>query len=145
MLKEDYTEASKIKGPFKFTYTKPSFDWYEDINISITYDKYDYLALEMRYGRSWWLIGKKFIEDKDKWVSEQIGEIREKDIPRLVEWAEYTNRFGHQVSILNEIRAIDGCLNPIREFLKIMNRRKAEKNWMDAIIRKSKVESEDQE
>lgn len=92
------------------------------MKVSIAYDKYNYLALERRYGGSWWVIGKKYIEDKDKWVSEQIGEIREKDILRLVEWAEYTNRFGHQVSILNEVRAIDGCLNPIREFLRIMGK-----------------------
>lgn len=123
MLKEDYTEASKVKKPFEFTYTKPSLDWYEVVEVSIAYDKYDYLALERRYGGSWWVIGKKYIEDKGKWVSEQIGEIRERDIPKLVEWAEYTDRFGHQVSILNEIRAIDGCLNPIREFLRIMQ------NW----------------
>ena len=126
MLKEDYTEASKVKKPFEFTYTKPSLDWYVDVNVSISYDEYNYLALERRYGNSWWVIGKKYIEDRDKWVSEEIGEIREQYIPRLVEWAEYTNRFGHQVSILNEIRAIDGCLNPIREFLRIMSRYKAE-------------------
>lgn len=136
MLKKDYTEASKVKEPFKFTYTKPSFDWYVDVNVSIAYDKYNYLILERRYGGSWWLIGKKYIEEKEKWVSEQIGEIREKDIPSLVEWAEYTNSFGHQVSILNEIRAIDGELNPIGEFLHIMNRRKAESNWMDATIKR---------
>lgn len=126
MLKEDYTEASKVKEPFKFTYTRPSLDWYEDVNVSIAYDEYNYLALESRYGGSWWVIGKKYIENKDKWVSEQIGEIRKPDIPRLVEWAEYTNRFGHQVSILNEVRTIDGCLNPIREFLRIMSKYKAE-------------------
>ncbi len=126
MLKEVYTEASKVKKPFKFTYTKPSLDWYEDVDVSIAYDEYNYLTLERRYSDSWWLLGHKYIEDKDKWVKEQIGEIRDKDIPRLVEWAEYTNRFGHQVSILNEIRTIDGCLNPIREFLRIMSRYKAE-------------------
>jgi len=126
MLKEDYIEASKIKEPFKFSYTKPSLDWYEDVNVSIAYDKYHYIALEMRYGNSWWVIGKKYNDDKDKWESEQIGRINEPDIPRLVQWAEYTNRFGHQVSILNEIRAIDGSLNPIREFLRIMSRHKAE-------------------
>lgn len=126
MLKEDYINASKVKKPFEFTYTKPSWDWYEDVNVSITYNKYNYLTLERRYSDSWWLLGQKYIEDKDKWVEEQIGEIMEKDIPRLVEWAEYTNRFGHRVSILNEIRTIDGCLNPIRGFLRIMSKYKAE-------------------
>lgn len=126
MLKKNYTEVSKIKGPFKFTYAKPSLDWYEDVNVSISYDKYNYLVLEKRYGNSWWLIGVKYIKSKDKWISEQIGNIREKDIPRLVEWAEYTDKFGHQISILNEIRTTDGCLNPIRGFLKIMSRYKAE-------------------
>ena len=126
MLKEYYTQAAREKKPFEFTYTKPSLDWYEDVNVSITYDEYNYLILERRYGGSWWVIGKKYIEDKDKWVSEQIGEIREWDIPRLVEWAEYTNRFGHQVSILKEVGTIDGCLNPIREFLRIMSRYKTE-------------------
>ena len=126
MLKEDYIKASKVKKPFEFIYTKPSLDWYEDVNVSIAYDTYSYLVLERRYGGSWWVIGKKYVEDKDKWVSEQIGEIRERDIPRLVKWAEYTNRFGHQVSILNEVRTIDGCLNSIREFLRIMSRYGAE-------------------
>ena len=122
MLKEDYIEASKVKHPFKFTYTKPSLDWYEDVEVSITYDKYSYLTLEKRYGDSWWLIGKKYIKDEDKWVQEQIGEIRNEYIPKLVKWAEYINRFGHKVSILNEVRGIDGCLNPIREFLEIMSK-----------------------
>lgn len=131
MLKKDYIEASKVKRPFKFTYTKPLLDWYEDVNVSIAYDEYNYLTLERRYSDSWWVIGQKYIKDKDKWVSEQIGEIREKDIPRLVEWAEYTNRFGHQVSILNEIRTIDGYLNPIREFLRIMGRYKAESDKVE--------------
>lgn len=126
MLKEDYTEASKIKKPFEFTYTKPSLDWYENVNVSITYDEYNYLAIERRFGGWWWLIGKKYIKDKDKWVNEEIGEISARDIPRLVEWAEYTNRFGHQVSILTEIRTIDGGLNPIREFLMIMSKYRAE-------------------
>lgn len=126
MLKEDYTEASKVKKPFEFTYTKPSLDWYENVNVSITFDKYNYLAIERRFGGSWWLLGHKYINDKDKWIYEEIGEIRESDIPRLVEWAEYTNRFGHQVSILTGIRTIDGCLNPIREFLRVMSKYKAE-------------------
>lgn len=126
LKKEDYTESSKANNPFEFSYTRPSLDWYEVVNVSITYDAYDYLTLERRYGGMWWVKGKKYIEDKNKWVSEEIGEIREEDIPRLVEWAEYTDRFGHQVSILREVRAIDGCLNPIREFLKIMSKHKAE-------------------
>ena len=126
MLKEDYIEASKVKKPFKFTYTKPSWDWYEEVDVSITYDEYCCLTLERRYSDSWWLLGHKYIEGKDKWVEEQIGEIREEDIPRLVEWAEYTNRFENQVSILTEIRGIDGCLNPIREFLRIMEKYKTE-------------------
>ena len=115
MTKETYTEASKVKQPFTFKYTKPSLDWYEYVNVSFTYDKYNYLVLELRYGGSWWLIGKKYIKDADKWVSEDIGKIYKPDIPRLVEWAEYDQR-----SILIEIRALDGCLNPISEFLKIM-------------------------
>ena len=126
MLKGDYIDGSKLKKPFKFTYTKPSLDWYEDVDVSIAYDEYQYLILERRYGDSWWVIGEKYIEEKEKWAYEQIGEIRERGIPRLVEWAEFTNRFGHQISILREIRAIDGCLNPIREFMRIMSRHKAE-------------------
>lgn len=126
MLKEYYTKASKVKKPFEFTYTKPLLDWYEDVNVSITYDEYNHLTLERRYNDSWWLLGHKYNKDKDRWVKEQIGEISEKDIPRLVEWAEYTNGVGHQVSILTEIRAIDGYLNPIRDFLRIMSRYKAE-------------------
>ena len=126
MLKEDYIEASKVKHPFQFTYTKPSLDWYENVKVSITYDQYNYLILEKRYGDAWWLIGQKYIKDKDKWIYEEIGEIGGEYIPKLVEWAEYTNRYGHQVSILSEVRAIDGCLNPIREFLEIMRRYRAE-------------------
>jgi|GEM_PF-6890471 len=80
MTREDYTEASKLKKPFQFTYTKPSLDWYEDVNVLIAYGEYNYLALELRYGGSWWVIGKKYIKDIDKWVSEQIGEIRKNDI-----------------------------------------------------------------
>lgn len=122
MVKEDY----KVKRPFKFAYTRPSLDWYEDVDVTIVYDEYNYLALERRYGGSWWVIGKKYIEDNHRWISEQIGKISEKEIPKLVEWAEHTNIFGRQVSILNEIRSIDGCLNPIREFLGIMSRYNAD-------------------
>lgn len=122
MLKEDYIEASKEKGLFKFSFTKPSFDWYEDVNVSLPYDKYNCLILELRYGKMWWLLGTKYSEDNNKWICEQIGKIRETDIPRLVKWAEYTNKYGHKVSLLTNIRTIDGSLNPIREFLTIMSK-----------------------
>ena len=127
MFKEDYIEASKAKGAFEFTYTRPYLDWYETVNVSLPYDKYSYLTLELRYGGTWWLIGHKYCEDTYKWDrDEQIGEIYSPVIPRLVEWAEYTNKYGHRVSILQEVRAIDGCLNPIREFLTIMDKYKGE-------------------
>lgn len=122
MLKEDYITASKEKGPFIFSYTMPSLDWYEDIAVSLPYDKYNYIILELRYGGMWWLLGEKYIKGDNKWVCEQIGEIRKTDIPRLVKWAEYTNKYGHKVSLLTNIRTIDGSLNPIREFLTIMSK-----------------------
>ena len=59
MLTDVREQATKEKGLFEFSYTRPSLDWYEDINVKLSYNDYDYLMLERRYSPCWWLIGKK--------------------------------------------------------------------------------------
>ena len=122
MYIKDLKEADKAKGPFEFAYYRPSYDWFEEIKASFTYSQYNSLRLELRYGPSWWLIGIKYNEDKDAWEDVQLGEIRERDIPRLVEWAEYENEFKHKVSILTQIRCIDGELNVLGKLMNILRK-----------------------
>lgn len=120
MFKSDIQEACEVKEPFEFSYTKPWLDWYRTENVSIPYNQYAELTLERRYSLCWWLVGHRFNKHLDEWERVDIGEISERDIRRLVEWARFTNKNGHTFSILTEVRAIDGDLNPIDDFLKIM-------------------------
>ena len=123
MFKDDIQEATEAKEPFEFSYTKPWLDWYETIKVSILYNQYNYLTLERRYGSSWWLVGHIFNKQSDKWERVDVGQINNHDIKRLVEWARFTTKKGHTINILTEIRAIDGILNPIDEFLRIIQER----------------------
>lgn len=50
--------SQSVKTPFKFSYTQPSLDWFETINVEINPDDYYYFELQRRYGPDWWLIGK---------------------------------------------------------------------------------------
>ena len=122
MYKADIQEACEVKEPFEFSYTKPCLDWYITENVSIAYNQYNSLTLERRYGPSWWLVGHKFNKHLDRWERIDIGEISSYDIRRLVEWAKFTTKNGRTINILTEVRAIDGVLNLIDEFLEIMQK-----------------------
>lgn len=50
--------SQSVKAPFKFSYTQPSLDWFETINVEIKPDDYYYFKLQRRYGPDWWLIGQ---------------------------------------------------------------------------------------
>ncbi len=120
MFKADIQEACEVKEPFEFSYVKSYGDWGTTKNVRIPYNLYNSLTLERRYGPCWWLVGYRY--DKDKWKGLDIGLISNYDIKRLVEWARFTTKNGRTINILTEVRAIDGSLNPIDEFLKIMQK-----------------------
>ena len=42
--------SQSVKAPFKFSYTQPSLDWFETINVEIKPDDYYYFKLQRRYG-----------------------------------------------------------------------------------------------
>lgn len=50
--------SQSVKAPFKFSYTQPSLDWFETINVEIKPDDYYYFKLQRRYGPDRWLIGQ---------------------------------------------------------------------------------------
>ena len=120
MWKADIEQATREKGLFEFTYTKPSLDWYEDINVKLAYNDYAYLILERRYSPCWWLKGQKYNKHLDRWETVDIGMIRDCYIPKLIEWCRYTTKDNRTINILNEVRGIDGELNAIGEFLKLI-------------------------
>lgn len=122
MLIEDMNQAAEEKGPFEFTTIRYTADWYINEKVSVEYNEYNYLSLEKRYGGTWYLVGHRINKYTEQWEAVNLGEILKKDIPRLVDWARYVNRYGHVISILTEVKAIDGELNVIDDFIKIMGR-----------------------
>lgn len=110
------------KSPFEFTYTRPSLDWYETVNVSLEFDKYDYLSLQRRFGPSWWLKGHKYNENREEWEETDIGRIEEDDIPRLIGWARYTDEWGNTHNLVLEISGLGTGLDVIDSFMKIMER-----------------------
>ena len=81
------------KAPFKFSYTQPSLDWFETINVEINPDDYYYFELQRRYGPNWWLIGKNPpIENSTRreWSETALGRISCRDIASLLSGQELT-------------------------------------------------------
>lgn len=110
------------KAPFKFSYTQPSLDWFETINVEINPDDYYYFELQRRYGPNWWLIGKNPpIENSTRreWSETALGRISCRDIAKFVEWARIDgggsrivgiSAISGSVDLLHEIKAL--LLNP---------------------------------
>lgn len=98
-----------IKEPFNFSYTIPVLDWYDEIEVTVNENDYDWFRLERRYGdkNSWYLIGCKqqdqFPYHKDK----DLGQIWLRDIKRFIEWAK-TKSGGSRIL---EIRAISSTFD----------------------------------
>lgn len=107
------------KAPFKFSYTKPSLDWFETINVEINPDDYYYFELQRRYGPDWWLIGKNPpIENstRHEWSETALGRISCRDIAKFVEWA----RSDGGGSKIVGISAISGSLDLLHEIKALL-------------------------
>lgn len=105
------------KGDFVFTYTTPTYDWYQDNEVKIKEDDYYYFILEKRYGNTWWLIGEKMYE-WGKSEEKQLGEIatryNKENLARFIEWAK-TERGSRIVTI----RVLSGNMNLIEEIKEL--------------------------
>jgi hypothetical protein len=106
----------KQKEPFKFSYNRPSLDWFETINVTIEENDYYYYRLERRYGPTWWLIGMYPPKDNSyEWVNAQLGEIRKSDLLRFIEWAKKDD--GSRVI---EIKVISGDFDIFEELKELI-------------------------
>lgn len=111
--------SQSVKAPFKFSYTQPSLDWFETINVEIKPDDYYYFKLQLRYGPDWWLIGQNPPPENStryEWSETDIGRISPHDIARLIEWAKYDSGGSKIV----EISAISGSFDILREIKKLL-------------------------
>lgn len=82
--------SQSVKAPFKFSYTQPSLDWFETINVEIKPDDYYYFKLQRRYDPDWWLIGQNPPPKNStrlEWSETALGRISCRDIAKFVEWA----------------------------------------------------------
>ena len=106
--------SQSVKAPFKFSYTQPSLDWFETINVEIKPDDYYYFKLQRRYGPDWWLIGQNPPPENStryEWSETELGRISCRDIAKFVEWA----RIDGGGSKIVEISAISGSFDLLRE------------------------------
>lgn len=116
------------KKPFEFSYTMPSLDWYEIINVKINLEDYYYFTLERRFGPSWWLIGKNPVDKPSyHWEEKELGELgyenRNEDVKRFIEWAK--TDYGSKIT---EIRAISGNLDVLKSINKLLKEQENVKN-----------------
>lgn len=106
------------KEPFKYTYTRPSLDWYENVDVEIKWDDHYYFKLSRRFGPSWWLIGTSPVEEpRYHWEETSIGEISITDLRRFIEWAK-DEHGGSRITGVNAICGSFDILKEITELLK---------------------------
>lgn len=111
--------SQSAKDSFKFVYTQPSLDWFENINVEIKPDDYYYFKLQLRYGPDWWLIGQNPPPENStryEWSETDIERISPHDIARFIEWAKYDSGGSKIV----EISAISGSFDILREIKKLL-------------------------
>lgn len=121
-----------MKEAFKFDEFKPCLDWYTTEHHIINWGDYNYFKLDRRFGPSWWLYGMKLIENPYHWEEKEIGEIRESDLRRFIEWAKTEhgskiiniNMICGSFDIFNEVgKLIDNQLVKENEKLKRLNKK----------------------
>ena len=100
---------------FKFNYTKPCLDYYEIVEIEIKPNEFDLLIIERRYGPCWWLLGYKYNKTLEKWDENQIAEIYNNDIARLIQWCKKN-------SLVINARPLEGNLDIIKPCYEIYKR-----------------------
>lgn len=111
--------SQSVKAPFKFSYTQPSLDWFETINVEIKPDDYCYFKLQRRYGPDWWLIGQNPPPKNStnyEWSETDIGRISPRDIARFIEWARIDSG-GNKIV---EISVISGTFDIFSEIEDIV-------------------------
>ena len=111
--------SQSVKAPFKFSYTQPSLDWFETINVEIKPDDYYYFKLQRRYGTDWWLIGQNPPPENStrrEWSETELGRISCRDIAKFVEWA----RIDGGGSKIVGISAISGDFDLLREIKSLL-------------------------
>lgn len=107
------------KAPFKFSYTQPSLDWFETINVEINPDDYYYFELHRRYSPDWWLIGKNpppKNSTRHEWSETALGRLSCRDIAKFVEWA----RIDGGGSKIVGISAISGSFDLLHEIKALL-------------------------
>ena len=113
--------SQSVKAPFKFSYTQPSLDWFETINVEIKPDDYYYFKLQRRYGPDWWLIGQNPPPENSthyEWSETDIGKISNRDLMRFIDWA----KFDGSGSKIVEISVISGALDIFNEIEDILGK-----------------------
>ncbi len=117
--KDEYIKQHRNKvEPFKFNYTVPCLDWFDTISVVINYDDYYYFKLEKRYGPSWWLIGlNSFDKPNYHWKETSIGNIKDTDLKRFIEWARSLENNGGNPII--GIKAISGSFDIFKEIKEL--------------------------
>lgn len=102
--------------PFRFEYTRPSYDWYTLHVVEIKPDDFYYFELELRYGNTWWLIGKNppdFASNDFTWDKRCLGRLTRHDAARFVVWARDA-AFDIRNKLVG-ISAISGNLDVVEE------------------------------
>ncbi len=105
-----------MKEAFKFDEFKISLDWYDTVHHTINDGDFTYFKLDRRFGPSWWLYGMKTVDKPTyHWETTEIGQIREGDLARFIEWAkdEHGNR-------IIEVHMISGSFDLFAEVGKLL-------------------------
>ena len=111
--------SQSVKAPFKFSYTQPSLDWFETINVEINPDDYYCFELHRRYGPDWWLIGKNpppKNSTRHEWSETALGRLSYRDIAKFVEWAR-TDGGGSKIVGISAISGSFDLVHEIKELL----------------------------
>lgn len=112
------------REPFKFDYTYPTLDWYEEVKVELKWKQYDFYELQWRYGGACWIVASKYNEETREWEHKDIGELRGKyEIYDFIKWCELPKGG----SILTKMTVIDGEINLFRKLYKVIKDREMRK------------------
>ena len=112
------------REPFKFDYTYPTLDWYEEVKVELKWKQYDFYELQWRYGGACWIVASKYNEEPREWEHKDIGELRGKyEIYDFIKWCELPKGG----SILTKMTVIDGEINLFRKLYKVIKDREMRK------------------
>ena len=98
-----------MREDFKYTYTRPSLDWFETVNVEIKIGQYEYFILQRRFGNTWWIMGFKNSKEV------QIGSIDGTNIFKFIDWCK-NNAGGSRIL---HFSAISTSFNILEEIVKL--------------------------